>query len=308
MRKRLTQENSEIYLKEVVSSIKLLSKNAQKEAFKRGLGVLAEVNALKPYTGGIHTFRDIAREEFRAGVQRYLIGFFDDSIHHSTISVETGLLIRLEETLTDEEKTQLHDKINGERPLSFTFGLIFDEAKRKERRIVEDKKIELTISRTIGTRNTHIHGGNFMAASILSMRQNVSLEIKNGLARLERLEKRNIAKLIGKDFMPIARAKLIETQNDINNLPSLEWCTQDKHREKTKEELDAYVTDMFGKVENIGKNMETITGKVRIGLHSKEIIREITSDTYHKRKALETIHDSFIVLRYLGFFDSKQAQ
>jgi hypothetical protein len=308
VRKRLTQENPETYLKEVVSSIKLLSKNAQKEAFKRGLDVLTEVNALKPYTGGIHTLRDIAREEFRASVQRYLIGYFDDSIHHSTISVETGLLIRLEETLTEEEKKQLHDKINGERPLSFTFGVIFDEAKRKERRIVEDKGIEHTISRTIGTRNTHIHGGNLTAASILSMQQKGTLEIKNGLAQLERLEKRNIAKLIAKDFMPQARAKLIETQNDINNLPSLEWCTQDKHREKTKKELDAYFTDIFAKVENLEKNMETITDKVRIGLHSKEIIREITSDTYHKRKALETIHESFIVLRYLGFFGIKQAQ
>jgi len=46
--------------------------------------------------GMMHETRDIARQEFLAGVQRYLIGFFEDSIYHSTLSVELGLLIRLE--------------------------------------------------------------------------------------------------------------------------------------------------------------------------------------------------------------------
>jgi hypothetical protein len=298
----LSTDTSAVYLKEVISSIKLLSKDAKKEAFKRGLDVLTEVNALKDHSSGIHNLRDIARAEFLAGIQRYLIGYFDDSIHHSTLSVETGLLIRLEETLTEEEKSQLHTKINCEHPLSFTFGFIFDEAKRKGHHIIEDKEIEHKISSLIGTRNTHIHGGNFTAASILSMRQKGSMEIKNGLELLKKLEKKSIAKLVTKDFIPRARTILIETQNDINNLPSIEWCTQDKHREKTKKELDDYFNDIFAKAANLDKDIVELSDIVRVGLHSKELFRDITADTYHKRKALETIHDSFIVLKHLGFF------
>ena len=90
-------EDAQSYLKEVASSIKFLNKKAQKEVIKRGLDILAEVMALRKYSVGMmHETRDIARQEFLAGVQRYLIGFFEDSIYHSTLSVELGLLIRLE--------------------------------------------------------------------------------------------------------------------------------------------------------------------------------------------------------------------
>jgi hypothetical protein len=173
----LGKENSEAYLKDIVTSLKFLSKSAKKDAFNRGLDVLEEIQAFKKYKGGIHEIKDLIREEFRAGIQRYLVGFFDDSIHHSTLSVEMGLLIRLDEILTEEEKKGIHTKINnGEPPVSFTFGAIFDESKRKGRHILEDDEIERSIARILFTRNTHIHGANFTAASILSMKQHFSLK------------------------------------------------------------------------------------------------------------------------------------
>jgi hypothetical protein len=77
------EKDAEAYLREVASSIDFLNKKAQEKVFKCGLDVLTEVLALKKYANRrVRETRDIARQEFLAGVQRYLIGFFEDSSAH----------------------------------------------------------------------------------------------------------------------------------------------------------------------------------------------------------------------------------
>jgi hypothetical protein len=102
--------------------------------------------ALKKYASGppIRKTRDIALQEFLIGVQRYLIGFYDDSIYHITLSVEMSLLIRLDEELPPEKKSEIHKKINSknETPFPFTFGSILNVCKGKDFHILTNKKIE----------------------------------------------------------------------------------------------------------------------------------------------------------------------
>ena len=298
----MSQESPEAYLKTIISSITFLSETAKKQAFKRGLDVLPEIHAFRQYKGGIHEIRDIVREELRAGIQRYLIGFFDDSIHHSTLSVEMGLLIRLEETLSKEDKDRIHSRINGEGPYSFTFGAIFDESKKRGRNLIKDKEIERLIGQIIFTRNTHIHAGNFTAASILSMQNIGPGQIDFGLEKLAELQNSRLIKLVTQVFLSGAKDQLIETRTTVTNFPTLEWCTKDNQRHKSKEEMDNYFTEVFYRANSVGDDAVTIADKVRIGVKSKQIIKDISADTYSRRKALETIHDSFEVLKSLGFF------
>ena len=46
-----------------------------------------------------------------------------------------------------------------------------------------------------------------------------------------------------------------------------------------------------------------ITEKVQLGLNATKIIRDLKEDTYSKRKALETIQDSFEVLKGINIFE-----
>jgi hypothetical protein len=229
----LTDEHDDEYLKEFVSSLEFLNKNAQKQVFKRGLEVIEELNTLKKYKAGIHGTRDIARQEFRAAICRYLIGFYEDSIYHSTLSVEMGLLIRLDEELRDEEKAAIHDSINSKDskpPLSFTFGAVFNEAKKRYDNIIKDVQTEQKIASLIQTRNIHIHASNLTSASILSMKETGIHQINRSLQQLEELEKNSIARLTLKKWLQQARELLTENRVVIANLPSFAWCTKDKNR------------------------------------------------------------------------------
>jgi len=135
-----------------------LGKKAQKEAYKRGLEVLPEVLALKEFASrkpSIQVTRDISRQQFLVGVQRYLIGFYEDSIHYTTMSVEMGLLIRLNGELSTAQKEEIHDRINAKKdPISFTFGYIFGMCKKHDLGIITDAKISKKIDDIISTRNT----------------------------------------------------------------------------------------------------------------------------------------------------------
>jgi len=288
----------------VSESIKFLNKKAKKEAFKRGLDVLAEVIALKRYDYGVmRETRDIARFEFLAGVQRYLIGFFDDSIYHSTLSVELGLLIRLEETITEKEKSEIHERINSKDglPFSFTFGAIFDETKKRNRSIIKDGQVLQRIAKIIETRNTHIHAGNFTSASILSTKEIIP-KIEEGLRNMQMVEKNRIVKTLMKKSLPKMKTLLNETCSTIDSLPSFEWCTKDRQRTQTQNHVSNHFSEQFTVIDVI-EGKHSITEKVQLGLNATKIIRDLKEDTYSKRKALETIQDSFEVLKGINIFE-----
>jgi hypothetical protein len=58
---------------------------------------------------------------------------------------------------------------------------------------------------------------------------------------------------------------------------------------------------LFASIDAI-ESLESMAEKVQLGLHSREFIRGVSKDSYHKRKALGTIRDSFEVLKDLGIF------
>jgi hypothetical protein len=302
--------DAKAYLREVASSINFLNKKAQEKVFERGLDVLTEVLALKKYAKRrIRETRDIARQEFLAGVQRYLIGFFEDSIYHSTLSVEMGLLTRLEEELSDDEKRAIHDRINSkkEKPSPFTFGVIFDESKRKGRNIIRNQQTEQRIAKIIDVRNTHIHASNFTSASILSMKQKGLPEIKKYVKYIDQIEEIPLVNVMSKKWLPQAKNLLNETQSAIERLPSFEWCTKDKQRAQAQENINNFFSEIFGSIDALQK-IQSLSEKVQLGVHSRKFIRDVSERDYQKTLALETIRDSFAVLKSIGIFGAVKQQ
>jgi hypothetical protein len=296
------EEAAKAYLRKVTVLIGFLNKKAQKEAYTRGLAVLPEVMSLKEYAFGLPLTetRDIARQEFLVGVQRYLIGFYEDSIHHSTLSIEMSLLIRLDEELTPQRKSELHAKINSRigAPFSLTFGDIFSICRGKDCPIIKDKELERIIAELIKTRNTHIHASNLTSASILSMKESIS-EIDRGIKELEIIET-SLFGVVARKWLPKAKDTLVKSRSTIDSLPSFEWCTKDKQRVQTQSNVTAFFDEQFTEIEKIRKT-QGIGQSVRLGLNSGTIVRDLSQDSYSKRKALETIHQSFKVLKEIGF-------
>ena len=298
------EKDAQTYLREVASSIDFLNAKAKEKVCERGLDVLTEIVALKQYAKrGLYETRDIARLELLTGIQRYLVGFFEDSIYHSTLSVEMGLLTRLDEELSDDEKRVVHDRINAkEKPLPFTFGVIFDESKRKGRNIIRDKRTERRIAKIIGVRNTHIHASNFASASILSLKQIAVPEIKKSIKGIDQIQETPLLNIVLKKWLPQAKNILTEKQLTIEGLPTFEWCTKDVRRSQAKEDIDNFFSELFGSIDAIQK-IESLSEKVRLGVHSRKFIRKFSEKNYSKAMAVESIHDSFYVLKSIGIFE-----
>ncbi len=298
------EENAQAYLREVASSINFLNKKAQKEVIRRGVDVLTEVRALKKYAIGImHETRDIARQEFLAGVQRYLIGFFEDSIYHSTLSVEMGLLIRLEEELSDNEKKAIYDRINSkkDKPAPFTFGVIFDESKRKGRNIIKNEQTQQRIAKIIDVRNTHIHASNFTSASILSVKEKGLPKIEKSIKEINEIQETPLVNVMLKKWLFKAKNLLTESKATIESLPSFEWCTRDKQRSLAQDNINNFFSEIFASIGAL-QNIQSLSEKVQLGLHSRKFIRDLSKRDYSKTQALETIRDSFAVLKSIDIF------
>jgi hypothetical protein len=302
----LKRENSGDYLRKITKSMHFLSKKAQEDAYKLGLDVLPEVLALKELASkkpSIQENRDISRQQFLMGVQRYLIGFYENSIHYTTMSVEMGLLIRLNEELSARQKEEIHARINAkENPLSFTFGCIFGICKKRKLGIIRDAKISEKIDDIIATRNTYIHASNLNSASMLSMKELGIPEIDKSLKELQIIENTPIVNLIAKSWLSRAKELINRTRMAIMNLDSMDWCTRDKERIRTKKKVDAFFNRIFGAIQDIRTTPEMLSQKVKLGLHSGEIIRSFNQD-FSKTIALSTMNDAFEVLKSLGILE-----
>jgi len=99
--------------------------------------------------------KDLARDEIRGSVQRYIYGNYLDSIFFSCFSVEFGLLIRLNEILSEDEKKRA--------PKPFTLAKIISWANTHS---ILDQKHTKIARRILQIRNAHIHGPNFVSALI----------------------------------------------------------------------------------------------------------------------------------------------
>jgi hypothetical protein len=215
-----------------------------------------------------------------------------------------GLLIRLDESLTPEEKSDLHAKINAAEgvPFSLTFGNIFSFCKRKDLKVTKNKEVEQRIDKIIETRNTHIHASNLTSASILSMKKIGIPEIDKGLKDFELIEKVPIANMTTRKWLPQAKKILVESRSAIDSLPCFEWCTRDKQRTQTQNNVDSFFNEQFSSIDEI-RSTQGFGERLRLGLHSEEIVRSFSQDNYSKRNALETIKDSFEVLKAIGYLE-----
>jgi hypothetical protein len=284
-----------------------LNKKAQKEAFIRGLDILPEILALKKYGDKNpvdQETRDISRQQFLIGILRYLIGFYEDSIYYTTLSVELGLLVRLDEELSNAQKEEIHAKINSkEHPLSFTFGYIFGMCKKSELGIIKETEICKKIDDIISTRNTHIHASNINSASILSVKESVVPEIEKSLKELEIIKNNPLSNLLTKKWLSTARGLINRSNKSIVDINTLEWCTRDRERIRAKKKVDEYLNQIFGKIDDFRNTPDTLTQKLNLGLHSGELIKSLSQENFSKTIALSTITDTFEVLRTIGVIE-----
>lgn len=302
----LSEKEETDYITKVVSSFEVFKKDAKKEAKKRARDVLPQLKLFDKYPSGIHETYDLARQEIRASLNRYVIGYYGESIYHSTLAVETALLLKLDELLSDAEKNEIHNSINSKdnRPLSFTFGAILDESKRKNRKIINNTEFEQKIKFLIEVRNRYIHANNLNVSFIKSYKEKLLTQIEFGLKNIDTLDEIRLLKLIPstRKSLQEAKEKLLETKRMIQNLPNLEWCTKENNRLSTQLEVDGFIDDLFTRVDEKISSLNTTQAKVALLSTSKDWIRQLSEDKYSRDNSLKCIQVSCEVLEEFGLF------
>jgi hypothetical protein len=255
-------------LNKLVDSIEYLNRKGRKKAIKRGKEVIGIFEELGEFKNEILELEDLARQEFRASIQKYLLGFYEDSIHHSCASVEMGLLIRLEQKLTEEEKEKIHEEINRKKgkPLALTFGEIFNRAKEKQIGIVSEKSLAKKIEVLISRRNTYVHVSNVLSGIIISLKKLALPEI------IDMLDIIPNAGMIRGYILSRYEDLLVERQKMLNEIPDLAWCTKDNQREFIQNAVEENWYELL-KLVGIDKKVELSNlERIRLALKLRKIV------------------------------------
>ena len=166
----------------------------------------------------IRKIEDDVINRFWDAINLYCLGFFEESITKATSAVEIGLVTRLSEQLSDEEKVRINKKRSG-----VTFGCLISNAKI-------DQNFKDLLNKMNDMRNCYIHSYNIIAM----VKKNATQQ----LAELQSSTK--------------SPPKMVTEMNKIyNNLPDFSWCANDKNVKFIDQRFNSFVAKEHEYISNL---------------------------------------------------------
>jgi hypothetical protein len=171
--------------------IKKILSGISKVKIEKTIFMMDEIYKYKLPTRNIKDNMDWAREEFRGAIQKYLLGFYKESVISSCNSVEMALLT--------EHKKRLVSGIISTNDIKprFTFGDNKALALNTNKGFISDAHIAGLITDIVLTRNMLIHQHNFMSALMQIYKEMLIITPNNSLNK--KIFKR-ISKITGIDL------------------------------------------------------------------------------------------------------------
>jgi hypothetical protein len=210
----------------------------------------------RPNFKNIKTNEDLAREEFRGAILRYLLGIDDDAIIHACSALEAGLLVKIEEKIKSGElkEKDIHHPFTLGRNVNLWLPKSAENKYGKG--LITDEKIIKKLNRVKTTRDCHFHGFNFIASLMMFYKNQLKQSL--GIIPLdlvkEHLEKdmdaedlKKIEKILG---LPSGIVKqLISDFNTgiktIENLSDFNRFAEEKPLKLAKKRIEKYGFDLF---------------------------------------------------------------
>ena len=281
----------------LLSPLRWLNWRGRRAARNRAKDILPILESLNKYRTGIWEDEDLAREEFRGAVQRYLLGYYEDSIYHSCFSVETALLICLNKKMNNKEKMEEHNLINRKkRPKYLTFGRIKYKCESSKYNII-NPSISNMIEEIIDIRNSHIHAYNFISAIII---QRVK-HLNNQYFYLQDIENLNFLQKLF--FMLLSRNMSIEILEEklkaYMSLSNFTWCSKNNLREQVENSVEEYMKN----VKKLVKNFLLARNNLKIKEmwdNLRNLYNELQIDAYFKKRSLKTLKLTYQILKQLN--------
>ena len=240
----------------------------------------------------IYECYDLSRQQLYAAAVHYIDGRFDDSVLHSSLSVEIALLFKLDEKMDEKERLKIQEKRRG-----LHFGEMIDLGEKKK---ILSKDLAKKCRELNQLRHMYAHPANIVAFVKDYYRKMYSLG-ENLLPRkiveefAQKMPKELIEKLTSEHFKGVLN-EMMNRIKVLDKIPDVDWAARQStlafHRKRlsnfSREMTDKFLTSSFFKK------------LVDRRLSLEKLIRHIQSSfPYGKNDALDALNNAYDVLKGL---------
>jgi len=272
-------------------------KEIRRQRAKRRDKIKDILNSLPPKSKieEIHECYDLSRRHLYVAAGHFIDGKFEDSIFHSSLSVEIALLFKLDEKLNEKEKLKIQERKRG-----LHFGEMIDlgEKKRILSRELAEKCRELN-----QLRHMYAHPANSVAFVKDYYRRMYSFgeefPIHKGIEEFARQLPEELIKKIKSKCFKERLDKMRERIKILERIPSVDWAARPSTLAFHRERLSKFSYEMISKLLT-PSFFRKLTDR-RFSL--EKLIRYIQSVfSYTEKEAQNALYNAYDVLKGLEIF------
>jgi len=240
----------------------------------------------------IHERYDLSRQQLYAAAVHYIDGRFDDSVLHSSLSVEIALLFKLDEKMDEKERLKIQEKRRG-----LHFGEMIDLGEKKK---ILSKELAKKCRELNQLRHMYAHPANIVAFVKDYYRKMYSLG-ENLLPRkmveefAQKMPKELIEKLTSEHFKGVLN-EMMNRIKVLDKIPDVDWAARQSTLVFHRKRLSNFSREMTGKFLTSSFFKKLVDRRLSL----EKLIRHIQSSfPYGKNEALDALNNAYDVLKGL---------
>lgn len=240
----------------------------------------------------IYECYDLSRQQLYAAAVHYIDGRFDDSVLHSSLSVEIALLFKLDEKMDEKERLKIQEKRRG-----LHFGEMIDLGEKKK---ILSKDLAKKCRELNQLRHMYAHPANIVAFVKDYYRKMYSLG-ENLLPRkmveefAQKMPKELIEKLTSEHFKGVLN-EMMNRIKVLDKIPDVDWAARQSTLAFHRKRLSNFSREMTGKFLTSSFFKKLVDRRLSL----EKLIRHIQSSfPYGKNDALDALNNAYDVLKGL---------
>ena len=240
----------------------------------------------------IYECYDLSRQQLYAAAMHYIDGRFDDSVLHSSLSVEIALLFKLDEKMDEKERLKIQEKRRG-----LHFGEMIDLGEKKK---ILSKELAKKCRELNQLRHMYAHPANIVAFVKDYYRKMYSLG-ENLLPRkiveefAQKMPKELIEKLTSEHFKGVLN-EMMNRIKVLDKIPDVDWAARQSTLAFHRKRLSDFSREMTGKFLTSSFFKKLVDRRFSV----EKLIRHIQSSfPYGKNDALDALNNAYDVLKGL---------
>ena len=240
----------------------------------------------------IYECYDLSRQQLYAAAVHYIDGRFDDSVLHSSLSVEIALLFKLDEKMDEKERLKIQEKRRG-----LHFGEMIDLGEKKK---ILSKDLAKKCRELNQLRHMYAHPANIVAFVKDYYRKMYSLG-ENLLPRkiveefAQKMPKELIEKLTSEHFKGVLN-EMMNRIKVLDKIPDVDWAARQSTLAFHRKRLSNFSREMTGKFLTPLFFKKLVDRRLSL----EKLIRHIQSSfPYGKNDALDALNNAYDVLKGL---------